>query len=120
MIAALLTGPYSWAEPAGAPSSIPTDGFSVVDFGNPLSGADLGGQNGRKDVQIGDIDIHVTEANLDGYLGENQLVLEGSTNGANSITGNAFSGASGIATVIQNSGNQVLIQNATIVDVTMK
>jgi len=55
-----------------------------------------------------------------GYLGQNYLALDGSTNGTNTISGTAFSGASGIATVIQNSGNQVLIQNATIVDVTMK
>ena len=42
------------------------------------------------------------------------------TTGGNSIDGSAFSGMNGIATVIQNSGNQVLIQNATVVDVIVR
>lgn len=37
--------------------------------------------------------------------------------GQNVITNGAFSGAAGLPTVIQNSGNNVLIQNATIVNV---
>jgi hypothetical protein len=37
--------------------------------------------------------------------------------GFNSIGGGAFSGAVGVPMVIQNSGNSVLIQNATIIDV---
>jgi hypothetical protein len=40
--------------------------------------------------------------------------------GDNAITGDAFSNASGLPTVIQNSGSNVLIQNATIVNVEMK
>lgn len=38
-------------------------------------------------------------------------------NGANVISTGAFTGAMGFPTVIQNSGNGVLIQNATIVNV---
>ena len=37
--------------------------------------------------------------------------------GSNAIGGGAFANTSGIATVIQNSGANVLIQNATIVNV---
>ncbi|OOG46916.1 hypothetical protein B0E50_13250 [Rhodanobacter sp. C01] len=37
--------------------------------------------------------------------------------GANAISGNSFSGAAGLPMVIQNTGNNVLIQNATIVNV---
>lgn len=37
--------------------------------------------------------------------------------GQNVITNGAFSGAAGLPMVIQNSGNNVLIQNATIVNV---
>jgi hypothetical protein len=40
--------------------------------------------------------------------------------GNNAITGDAFSSASGIPSVIQNSGNNVLIQNGVIVNVEMK
>jgi hypothetical protein len=42
------------------------------------------------------------------------------TTGANVITEGAFSNASGLPTVIQNSGANVLIQNATIVNVQFK
>ena len=128
VIAVMLTGPYAWAEPDGAPPATPANEWSVVGFGNPLSGNDLGGQNGRKDItidqstniDIGDVDIHNTNANVSGNLTGNTLVLEGSTNGANTITAGAFAGTSGIATVIQNSGNQVILQTQTILDVTMK
>ena len=57
-----------------------------------------------------------------GFLGNNSIEGTNShfTTGANLIDGSAFSGMNGIATVIQNSGNQVLIQNATVVDVIVK
>ena len=127
-IAVMLAGPYAWAEPGNTPTTVPAEEWSVVGFGNPLTGDDLGDQNGRKDVtidkstniEIGDVDIHNTNANVSGNLTGNTLVLEGSTNGANTITAGAFAGTSGIATVIQNSGNQVILQTQTILDVTMK
>jgi hypothetical protein len=40
--------------------------------------------------------------------------------GDNSITGDSFAGASGLPSVIQNSGNNVLIQNGIVVNVQMK
>jgi hypothetical protein len=40
--------------------------------------------------------------------------------GDNVITGNSLSGATGFPTVIQNSGNNVLIQNATVLNVQFK
>lgn len=36
--------------------------------------------------------------------------------GSNTINGDSFSGASGLPTVIQNTGSNVLIQNATVVN----
>ncbi len=43
--------------------------------------------------------------------------LEAGTNGANIIDGNAFSGAMGFTSVIQNSGNNVIIQESTLVNI---
>ena len=40
--------------------------------------------------------------------------------GNNTITGGALAGAAGVPVVIQNSGNNVLIQSATIVNVQVK
>ena len=54
---------------------------------------------------------------LDANLVDN--IVHSSINGDNSISNGAFSEASGFATVIQNSGNHVIIQNATIVNMTM-
>lgn len=42
------------------------------------------------------------------------------TTGTNLISEGAFAGSSGLPTVIQNSGNNVLIQNSTIVNVQIK
>ena len=62
----------------------------------------------------------------DGSQTENLIDVDGSvddntahhiTSGTNSIADGAFSNASGINTVIQNSGSTVLIQNAMIVTV---
>lgn len=115
----LTMGHYSWAEPAGSPPVAPTDEWSVIGFGNPLSSAELGEENGRKDIQIDELNIHLIGSDQKGYL-ENNLIYGTTNNGANTITENAFSNMSGFATVIQNSGNQVLIQDTTIVDVTVK
>jgi hypothetical protein len=38
-------------------------------------------------------------------------------NGVSEISGNAFSGAAGVITVIQNTGANVILQNATVVNV---
>ncbi|WHZ22691.1 MAG: hypothetical protein OJF47_001803 [Nitrospira sp.] len=40
--------------------------------------------------------------------------------GHNTITGNAFAGASGLPIVIQNSGNNVIIQSGTVLNLTIK
>ncbi|HWH84764.1 MAG TPA: hypothetical protein VNU71_21260 [Burkholderiaceae bacterium] len=58
------------------------------------------------------------DAQLKGVVADNQA--SNLTTGMNVISEGAFSGASGLSTVIQNSGNNVLIQNATIVNVQLK
>ncbi|WP_333680073.1 hypothetical protein [Dyella sp.] len=42
------------------------------------------------------------------------------TTGANSISGNSLDGASGLPSVVQNTGNNVLIQTGVIVNVQLK
>jgi hypothetical protein len=42
------------------------------------------------------------------------------TNGDNIVSGQAFSGVDGIPTVVQNSGNNVIIQNSTIVNMSFQ
>jgi hypothetical protein len=44
----------------------------------------------------------------------------GSHNGTNTIGGGAFGGASGFPLAVQNSGNNVIIQNAFIINLDVK
>jgi hypothetical protein len=44
----------------------------------------------------------------------------GTTNGANSISGGAFGGASGFPVAVQNSGNNVIVQNAFIINLDVR
>ncbi len=52
--------------------------------------------------------------NQKGDLYNNKAI--GNITGGNFVTDSAFTGASGLSTVIQNSGNNVLIQNSTILN----
>lgn len=66
------------------------------------------------DVQRGGTAV-VNDMKLDGVVSDNQAY--NLSTGGNSISDGAFAGSSGLPMVIQNSGNNVLIQNATIVNV---
>lgn len=58
------------------------------------------------------------DAQLKGVVANNQV--SNTSTGMNVISDGAFAGSAGLSTVIQNSGNNVLIQNATIVNVQLK
>ena len=60
------------------------------------------------------INLMSLEARLDDNVARDNIT------GSNFIAEGAFSNASGLATVIQNSGNNVVIQNATIVNLELK
>ena len=76
----------------------------------PLAAASLATKRGGDRV--------FNDAQLKGVVADNQA--SHLTTGMNVISDGAFSGAAGLSTVIQNSGNNVLIQNATIVNVQLK
>ena len=62
--------------------------------------------------------LTLNKAELDGTLEGNTAI--NSVTGSNLISNGAFADASGLTTAIQNSGNNVLIQNATIVNVVIE
>ena len=80
--------------------------FGVV----PLDSQVLATQRGGADTW--------NDMKLNGVVANNQAVNV--STGSNLMTDGALSGAAGVPMVIQNSGNNVLIQNATIVNVQMK
>jgi len=80
-------------------------------FGSkPMAAAALAAKRGGDRV--------FNDAQLKGVVADNQA--SNLTTGMNVISDGAFSGSAGLSTVIQNSGNNVLIQNSTIVNVQLK
>ena len=60
-----------------------------------------------------ELDITLNEAKASGVVSGNQA--SNLTTGNNYVN-DSFAGASGFSTVVQNSGNNVLIQNATVIN----
>jgi len=66
----------------------------------------------------GAADVRINEIVERGLVAENEA--HHLTTGSNFISDGAFSGATGLPIVIQNSGNNVLIQNSTILNLNLK
>jgi hypothetical protein len=60
----------------------------------------------------------LTFMDVDGNVQDNTAI--NNITGRNVITSGAFANASGLSTAIQNSGNNVLIQNATILQLDLR
>lgn len=71
----------------------------------------LDGVRGGSELVVNDMRLH-------GTVADNAAI--NTLSGANIVSDGAFSNAAGLPTVIQNSGNNVLIQNATILNVQFK
>jgi hypothetical protein len=77
-------------------------------FGRAASSAKLARTRGGSDTTV------ANEMQLSGTVSGNSAT--NLTTGANIITAGSFANAAGLPTVIQNSGANVLIQNATIIN----
>ena len=117
-VSASSSGVSVVATPAAAPLSsisaqpVPTAvDTSRNPFGSkPLAADDLAARRGG--------DRMSNDIKLNGEVKDNYA--KDLTTGSNQITAGAFAGSSGFSTTIQNSGNNVLIQNATILNIQMK
>ena len=109
MVCALGLSSGSWAEKA-----LVDDDTLLMN--EALSEEALSEQRGEGTVVIDD--ISVTQADLDAVSVGNSV--KNSVTGGNYISGTAFNGANGMFDTIQNSGNNVLIQKATIVNITVE
>ena len=100
----LMSGAPAWAD-QGADLSAPDQGLSM--FGSAAVADDqLDQLRGRQTV--------FNSNEVDGQLYNNEAVSN--VTGSNFVTDGSFAGMSGFSTVIQNSGNNVLIQNATVLN----
>jgi hypothetical protein len=78
------------------------------EFGHPVDPGMLSDLRGGYDFVENNIDV---DGSVDGNTANDVI------SGANTINNGAFANANGLSTVIQNSGSNVLIQNAMIVKV---
>lgn len=81
-----------------------------------LSDEELNGQRARENIQVDAITIN--DQDQDGDVTDNVAI--GNTNGDNLINGDAFTNSSGFLSTVQNTGNNVLIQNSTIINVSVE
>ncbi len=79
----------------------------------PLSAAQLENASGRQGVPM-QLQINDTDQNA---VVSGNVISGPSVTGNNTISDQAFGNMSGIATVIQNSGNHVVIQDSTQVNI---
>jgi hypothetical protein len=96
---------------APAAGAISSQRGALSGFGNPLA------SNKLEEIR-GGAEMVINEMRLNGTVADNSV--NRAITGYNVISDGAFSNASGLPTVIQNSGNNVLIQNATILNVQFK
>lgn len=94
---------------AGSPETT-----ELTSWGAPLPSTQLDTQRGGTDPGPVTINANMLNAKLFDNVATNNVT------GHNTITGGAFAGASGFATVIQNSGNNVIIQNGTVLNLTLQ
>ena len=87
---------------------------SLSSWGDPIPTAQLEAQRGGTDAGPVTINANFLNAKLN-----NNAAIDNVT-GNNTINGNAFAGAAGLPIVIQNSGNNVIIQSGTVLNLTMK
>jgi hypothetical protein len=116
---ALPLGPLLAASQPGAVQPAAAQAASVQPA--PAAVADAGpppAQDERLEQMRGGSDAPWSDMKLSGTVANNNAVNV--VTGSNIVTDNAFSNASGLPMVIQNSGANVLIQNATIVNVQIK
>ncbi len=77
---------------------------------------DLEAQNGRGIDSLG-ITNQLSQADMN--AGVSNTVLSHSISGTAVLSGGALGGMNGIASVIQNTGNQVVIQSSTILNLSL-
>lgn len=96
------------AVPAAMPGAAPESPRSFEGVGPAVDLQRLESQRGGESLVVNDVEIAGT---VSGNL------AEGTNSGSNHINDGAFANAAGISTVIQNTGNNVLIQNGMVVNI---
>jgi hypothetical protein len=102
--------PVADKAPVSSPALVALEGAKTLDA------AELGEQRAKAKLEIDKLTLIAPQQN--GVVAGNSAV--NTTTGANAISDAAFAGASGIVNTIQNTGNNVLIQSSTVVNVALQ
>lgn len=118
-MACLSLGAWGLAQAQAAPTYLPASPASAYRAAAAAHPDEVNGLGARVDPKVlaslsGGADVSA-KMTLDGTVSNNQA--DDVVTGANSISAGSFQGAAGVPMVIQNTGNNVLIQNATIINV---
>ena len=97
-VAALVVPAAGWASEAS------------IDFGEPVAAQALDQHRGRQDAQL-EINWQETNAEM------KEAVAAHNRTGDNIIGGGSFRDSVGFPTTIQNTGNNVIMQNAVIISI---
>ena len=89
--------------------------LNVFEEGAVLSDAELNTHRARQNYEVDQITINAQDQ--DGDVTDNVAI--NNDTGHNLIKGEAFSNSTGFMSTVQNTGNNVLIQNSTIINVSM-
>ncbi|HZF29950.1 MAG TPA: hypothetical protein VE907_12575 [Gammaproteobacteria bacterium] len=101
------------AEDAAASPAAP---LAQLEGGKPLDAAALDQQRAKAKLELDKLTLNTNDQ--DGVVTGNTAL--DNTTGHNSIAGDAFGNASGFVSAVQNTGNNVLIQNSTIINVAVE
>jgi hypothetical protein len=114
----ILSIPYAHADDEGASLS-ETSGPELISLGDAESGISSDELSENRAKAMLEIDkVFINDQELNGSVSGNSAV--NTYSGDNIISGEAFGNASGFVNTIQNTGNNVLIQSATIVNVSIE
>lgn len=102
--------PFLTSTPAAAQTSASVGAASAVSFGYPVSANALASHRGG--------DLVLADTKLSGVTAGNSA--DQVVTGTNAIGGGSFANLNGIPVVIQNTGANVLIQNAVVLNLQMK
>lgn len=102
--------------PALAGDEVPADEPAAFAGLVPVSTDNLEEQRGLAGLQVDRLQIN--DQDLTAVLTDNTAT--GNVTGGNLISDTAFGEAAGFITAIQNTGNNVVIQNATIINVSLE
>lgn len=98
-------------EGASTPASATVQSAHEFDLGPGLSDAEL-------DAHSGGADLHLNELNAKAVVSDNYA--GNLMTGNNTISDNAFGNTAGVPMVVQNTGNNVSIQNSTILNLNLR